>query len=114
MSNRAANPGRGPGDGLISKGSVGSFDDYLRLFKNSIGKRAMGEARVGMQFHFERTISTIKHHLGDPRIIIIIRDPVERTYFAYKFLVRDGWEYLPFVDPHVASAIGYISTFHLK
>jgi len=98
FSNRSANPGRGPGDDLIAKIGVKSFDDYCRLFKKSIGKKAVGEASVDTLFLFERTIPAIQRYLGDPRIVIILRDPVNRAYSAYNFLVRDGREYLPFAD----------------
>jgi hypothetical protein len=98
LSNRAGNPGRGPGDDLNSQGGVGSFDDYCRLFGDSIGKKARGEASVDTLFHFERTIPAIQRYLGDPRIVIILRDPVERAYSAYNYLIREGREELSFND----------------
>ncbi len=98
LSNRAANQGRGPGDYLITQSSVSSFDNYRKLFEKSVGKKAVGEASVDTMFFYQEAIPAVKRHLGDPRIIIILRDPVKRAYSAYNFLVRDGWEYLPFAD----------------
>jgi hypothetical protein len=106
FSNRAANPGKGPGDEdpRLKKyvGGVGSFDDYVRLFKINTGKKAVGEASVDTIFYFERTIPAIKSYLGDPRIIIILRNPVKRAYSAYNHLVRDGREKLSFKDALIA------------
>jgi hypothetical protein len=73
FSNRAANPGSGPGDVGISQKCVGSFDEYLKLFQKSKGKKAVGEASVDTMFHFKRTILAIQHYLHDPRIVIILR-----------------------------------------
>jgi hypothetical protein len=102
FSDRAANPGKGPGDDLNSQGGVGSFDDYIRLFEKSIGKKAKGEASVDTLFHFERTIPAIQRYLGDPRIVMVLRDPVKRAYSAYNYLVREGRENLSFKDALMA------------
>ncbi len=98
LSARVANPGKGPGDYLITHSSVGSLDEYVHLFEKGISRKALGEASVDTIFYFDRTIPAIKRYLGDPRIIIILRDPVERAYSAYKYLVRDGREHLSFAD----------------
>jgi hypothetical protein len=87
-----------PRDALAASRAVRTFDDYCKLFKKSMGMKAVGEASVGTLFYFERAIPAIKRHLGDPRIIIILRDPVERAYSAYRMLVRDDWEHLSFAD----------------
>jgi len=85
LSNRAANPGRGPGDDSIVQSGVRSFDDYLNLFKKSTGMKAVGEASADTLFLFERTIPAIQRYLDDPRIVIILRDPVKRAYSAYNY-----------------------------
>jgi hypothetical protein len=102
LSDRAANPGRGPGDDSIAQSGVRSLDDYLSLFKKSTGKKAVGEASADTLFLFERTIQAIHRHLGDPRIIIILRNPVDRAYSAYNYHVRDGREKLSFKDALIA------------
>jgi len=102
FSDRAANPGKGPGDALIAQSAVGSFDDYLKLFKKGPGKKAVGEASVDTLFHFERTIPAIQRYLGDPRIVIILRDSVKRAYSAYNYMVREGREKLSFKEALIA------------
>jgi hypothetical protein len=98
FSGRATNPGKGPGDVFAAQNAVDTFDDYCELFRKGINKRAVGEASVDTFFHFDQTIPAIQHYLGDPRIIIILRNPVDRAYSAYNFLVRDGYETLSFED----------------
>jgi hypothetical protein len=102
LSDRAANPGTGPGDDSIVQSGVRTIDDYLELFKENTGMKAIGEASADTLFLFERTIPAIQRYLGDPRIIIILRDPVDRAYSAYNYHVRDGREKLSFKDALIA------------
>ena len=98
FSNLAGNPGIGPGDTLIAQHYVGSFNDYCNLFKNSTGKKAVGEASVDNLRRYQEVIPAIKCYLGDPRIIIILRDPVARAYSNYNHFVQNDREHLPFAD----------------
>lgn len=98
LSTRSAHPGQGPGDVSTAQSAVGTLDDYRRLFEKGQDKKAVGEASVETLFYDERTIPVIQRYLGDPRIIIVLRDPVARAYSAYNFLVRDGFEKLSFKD----------------
>lgn len=91
-----ANRGTGPGDAMVEQSVVKSFSEYASLFKKSCGKQAVGEASVDTFFYPEVSIPAIQRHLGDPRIIIILRDPVERAYSAYRYITRDGFETLSF------------------
>lgn len=88
----------GPGDALEASRAVRTFDDYCCLFEKSIGKTAVGEASVETMFFYQQAIPAIQRHLGDPRIVIILRDPVDRVYSTYNYLVQNGWESLPFAD----------------
>ena len=98
FSGGALRKGIGPGDALEASRAVRTFDDYCRLFEKSIGKSAVGEASVETMFFYQQAIPAIQRHLGDPRIVIILRDPVDRVYSTYNYLVQDGWENLPFAD----------------
>jgi hypothetical protein len=109
FSGYAANPGEGPGDDPRWNkfaGGVSSFDDYVKLFRMNSGQKAVGEASVDTIYYCERTIPAIKSYLGDPRIIVILRDPVKRAYSAYNFLVRDGYEKLSFENALIAEEQG--------
>jgi hypothetical protein len=89
-------PKNGIGD--HRKKYIGNFDDYRKLFEKAGDKKAIGEASSENLYHYERAIPTIQKFLGDPKIIIAIRNPVEKAYSAYTFLVSENREYLTFEE----------------
>lgn len=72
--------------------------EYLGLFAAANGRPAIGEASATYLYYHRIAIPRIKELLGDPKIIIMLRDPVARAFSAYRHLVRDGVERLPFHD----------------
>ena len=89
-------PKNGIGDDR--KKYIGNFDDYGKLFEKAGDKKAIGEASSENLYHYERAIPTIQKFFGDPKIIIAIRNPVEKAYSAYTFLVSENREYLTFEE----------------
>jgi hypothetical protein len=77
---------------------IDNFDDYCRLFERAGDRKAIGEASSHNLYHYEKAIPTIRKFLGDPKIIIAIRNPVEKAYSAYTFLVSENREYLTFEE----------------
>ena len=78
---------------------VDNFEDYKKLFRKSCGKSAVGEASVFYLYFFEEAISNIKKHLGnDIKIIILLRNPVERALSAYNHVSRTKLENLSFEE----------------
>jgi hypothetical protein len=106
FSHYKENPHKGPGDDFRFAKCVDSFDDYVKLFQMNNGKKAVGEASVDTIFYFERALPAIKSYLGDPQIVIVLRNPIKRAYSAYNFLVRDGYEKLSFKDALIAEEQG--------
>jgi len=74
------------------------LEDYLNLFKNVKEEKAIGEATVGYLFFYRETIPNIKKYLKDPKIVILLRDPVDRAFSHYMHHVRDGYETLYFEE----------------
>jgi hypothetical protein len=72
--------------------------DYSRLFAEAGARRAIGEASTDNLYHAEKVIPHIHKHLGDPKIIICLRDPVERSLSAYTFLISENREFLSFEE----------------
>src|SRR4051812_13703713 len=60
---------------------------YLDLFRGAVQGEAVGEASVGY-LHNPSAPRRIKRAVPDARIIIIVRDPVERVYSHYFEFVR--------------------------
>ncbi len=76
-----------------------SLDDYRNLFERARNEqKAIGEASAAYLYHHETAIPNIKTHLGDIKVIIILRNPTDRAYSSYYHLVRDGAENCSFED----------------
>jgi hypothetical protein len=68
-----ANPGSGP---------VSEWPEYLRLFQGANGEAALGEASVC--YLWSKTApGNIAAKFPDSRIIMVLRDPVERAFSQY-------------------------------
>jgi hypothetical protein len=89
-------PQNGPGDKRIKY--VLNWDEYLDLFSKANGKMAIGEASIDTMYYHHQTIPLIKNRLGDPKILIFLRNPVDRAYSAYTHLLREGDEALSFEE----------------
>ena len=70
---------------------------YLELFKNVKDEVAVGEASASYLSDYE-TPGRIKEAVPGARIIVILRDPVERAYSHYLLDVRAGWQRASFEE----------------
>lgn len=70
---------------------------YLGLFAGAGGFRAIGEASTSYLIHPE-VPRRIRKQVPDAKIIISLRDPLERAYSHYLMHVREGVQTLPFYD----------------
>jgi hypothetical protein len=83
-------PLRGPGDDFVEQHRmVKSWDTYRQLFAEAGGARAIGEASTDYLYYGRQAIPHIRQHLGDPRIIILLRNPIERAFSCWRHLRRD-------------------------
>ena len=70
---------------------VWDFDSYCELFKNSDAYSLVGESTVLYLYYYDEAIKNIKKYLGsNVKIVIMLRNPIERAYSAYNFLKRKG------------------------
>jgi hypothetical protein len=90
-------PCLGPGDDRLSRLLIRDEDEYAQLFAGVTGARAIGESSA-FYLCFPGTAERIAQTIPDAKIIIILREPVERAYSAYMFMVRDGRETLGFEE----------------
>ncbi len=88
--------GKGPGN--FGKDLIENLNEYSRLFIGYEKYKAIGEACVAYLYFYKNTIPNIIRYLGNPKIIIILRNPVERAFSNYLHHVRDGLEELCFED----------------
>lgn len=74
------------------------YEDYVRLFEGAENSPAVGESSADTLYFYQGTIPVIKQYLGDPKIIIMLRNPVKRAFSSYQHLVRDLREELSFEE----------------
>ena len=85
---------KGPAQG-INQTSITSLDEYFHLFAGVTDEIAIGEAST-LYLHSQRALEGIKRYLPNAKLIVILRNPIERAYSSYLHLVRDGYEALSF------------------
>ena len=91
-------PFKGIGDDGVEKGLIKNYADYIKLFEQVKKEKAIGEASADYLYFYKNTILEIKRYLKNPKIIIILRNPVDRAFSAYTHLVRDNREFLSFEE----------------
>lgn len=84
---------KGPGDERLNNTVVTDFDKYLSLFDDVKEEKVIGEASV-VYLYDEQAAYRIRHYVPDMKIIVIIRNPVDRAFSSYGHLKRDGRETL--------------------
>src|SRR5438067_1876114 len=90
-------PRTGPGDEAINRRVIGEEEQYAQLFAGVAGEKAIGESSV-FYLCFPGTAERIAQAVPDAKIIVLLREPVDRAYSSYMHLVRYGREHLGFEE----------------
>jgi hypothetical protein len=86
-------PSTGPGDEGMNRLVIGDEEQYTRLFAGVAGEKAIGETSP-FYLCLPGTAERIAQAIPEAKIIMILREPVDRTYSAYMHLIREGRETL--------------------
>ena len=70
-------------------------ETYLEQYRN-IDTTAIGEIGTGYLYFHQQCIPLIRELLGDAKILIVLRNPVERAYSSYRHFTKDLHEPLGF------------------
>jgi hypothetical protein len=85
----------------VHESAISTIEDYVRLFSGAHDE-IIGEATTTYLYSHESTIANIKKIYGnrykDLKIILMLRNPVERAFSQYKLFVRDAREPLDFEE----------------
>ena len=73
----------------MKRNVVTRFEDYADLFREANGYAAVGEASP-MYFKCSYSAANIKRHLPHARLILILRNPLERAYSHFQMELRNG------------------------
>jgi hypothetical protein len=91
-------PHNGPGDNTVDAKIIRDKKQYYELFGDLKNFQAIGEASSDYFYYHRHTIPAIKQELGDVKIILCFRNPIERAYSAYSNLLRDSRETTTFEE----------------
>jgi len=68
---------------------IWTWEEYQFLFKQVKQQRAIGESSIFYLFYYQDAINEIKNRLGnDIKIIIMLRNPIDRAYSAFQHVSR--------------------------
>lgn len=87
----------GPGDQLVNDTQVKTFEEYKKHYQKIKNEKVIGDASPSY-INFPDCYLTIKEKLNNPKIIIVLRDPIKRTYSNYLHLYKTGRETLSFYE----------------
>jgi len=83
-------------EGRLHNG-VWNWEEYQSLFENVREEKSIGESTVLYLYYYELAIKNIKLRLGENvKIIIMLRNPVDRAFSAYTHVARSLKENLTF------------------
>lgn len=91
-------PQNGIGDKTVKSTIINNDEEYEKLFEKTSNFKSVGEASSDYFYYHKTVIPRIKEKLGDIKIIVCLRNPIERAFSAFNNLVRDSREYLSFSD----------------
>ena len=99
---------------------VWNWEEYISLFDSVKDEKAIGESTVLYLYYYNHSIKNIKKYLGeDVKIIIMLRNPVDRAYSAFHHVSRGFKEQYTFekaleiedyrldLDPHLTPMVMY-------
>ena len=81
---------------------ITDYEKYLSLFKKARKNQAVGEA-TSAYFSSPHAASEIKKTFPDSKIIISLRNPIERahsSYFSYQFMHKNDQSFSEMIDLH--------------
>lgn len=84
-------------DQAINHDSITNLGEYKNLFSQVTDEIAIGEASP-IYLYSEKSAHRIKQYIPETKLIIILRNPVERAFSCYTHLRREGYETLSFED----------------
>ena len=88
---------QGPGDKEIKKTQIKTLKDYSKCYHNLKEEVAIGDASPSY-INYPSEYDKIKKDLNNPKVIVLLRDPIKRAYSNYLHLVRAHREQLGFFE----------------
>jgi LPS sulfotransferase NodH len=84
---------QGPGDDvMLGHRAVIDYDSYISLYRRVNGESARGDGSVSTLYYPEASIRTLRHYFPESRLVVVLRNPIDRAYSAYSYLRARGFE----------------------
>lgn len=94
----------GPGDDeKINRHIVSDPARYAALYRHSEELPHRGDGSVSTLYFHDRSIPTIERFAPGVKLVVLLRDPVERAYSSYLYLRSFGFERLRSFDEALAA-----------
>lgn len=87
----------GPGDAHAVRDLCGTLEEYSNHYEGVSAESAIGDISPSY-LYYDFVAPIIKSTLSNPKIIVILRNPIEKAYSQYMHLRRDQREVLSFED----------------
>ena len=91
-------PFKGNKDSRVEKLVTKDIGKYEDLFRNSEHEKIIGEGSTDNSYYYEKAIPVIKKYLNDPKILFILRSPVDRAFSSYLHMKREERENMTFEE----------------
>ena len=75
----------GPRDKIVKKTQIDNSEKYLKFYREVKNEIAIGDASPSY-INYPTQFAKIKEYLNDPKLIIVLRDPINRAYSNYLHL----------------------------
>lgn len=83
----------GPGDAeTINRVAVTDRDSYLSLFPSTQEFHALGDGSVSTLYYADRAAPEIVRMNPEMKIVVLLREPVDRAYSSFQYLKARGFE----------------------
>jgi len=87
---------KGLGAEFFANNGITDERNYFELFSGYEDK-VCGDISNDYLYYYEKSIKNILKYLGNKiKIVIILRNPIDRAYSNYMHHIRDGWENISF------------------
>jgi len=90
------NCSKGPGDKVVLSTICNNFDQYEKIFSAGKGSLIRVDNSPSYLFYAADTAKKIHDAVPDAKILIVLREPVEKIFSQYSHLARQGREVLDF------------------
>lgn len=93
----------GPGDAAVRDGLCQTWEQYATHYLDARNHSAIGDISPSY-LYYSSSATKIREKLGMVKIIVIIRNPVDKAYSQYMHMVREDLEGLSFQDAIAAES----------